>query len=444
MAKTKDFPVTHRLVMSLSIPMTLAYITTPLLGLVDSAVIGQMGDAISLAGLAVAAIIVDVVMGSFNFLRSGTTGLTAQAYGARNMQEAHTVLARALMIALPVGIVFACFSSVFADIGVWAIDPGVRVAESASVYLELRLLSMPAGLANYALLGWFIGLGRAGSALGLQILLNLTNIVLSIWLGLWLDMGLWGIGFATLVSECLAFVIGGIWAWWIIRHDSMPQLKGIMSKNGLLRLLRLNGHILIRSFALTFAFGYFTARGADYGETVLAANAILFHILALSGYFLDGLATAAEQLVGRSLGAGASHSFWRAIRVTNLWAFGIAALITMMFLVFGSQFVRFMSTAHAVQALGIEYLPLAALIPITGVLAFQMDGIFIGATWSRDMVVMMVLSLVTMVISDQFLKLWLGNYGLWIALHIFLIARGVSLGFVLPRRARQSFVKKPL
>ena len=436
---SRPFDVTNRLVLAIAIPMTLAYLTTPLLGLVDTAVVGQFGDAALLGGLAAGAIIFDVVFTSFNFLRSGTTGLVAQAFGRGDTLEERAIFLRALVIAVFSGIGLILLAPLIAASGEWFMGAEPKVTEAMDVYIRIRLLSAPASLANYAILGYFLGRGEANLGLLLQLLLNGVNIALSIWLGLHLGWGVAGVAWGTVCGEVVAAMVG--LAIVLHRFRAMPKmdLHHTFNAAAVTRMLYLNGDIMVRSFVLMGAFTLFTRQGAQLGTLTLAANAVLMHFFLVAGYFLDGFATAAEQLAGRAIGARYEPAFSRAVRLTSIWGFALAGFMSVAVLLFGQQLVAIVTTAVDVQAEAARYLPWAALTAASGVLAFQMDGVFIGATWSRDMRNMMLLSFALFVVALFLLGQWFGNHGLWAALHIFLIARGLSLLSIMPRRARAAF-----
>ncbi|MCB1386957.1 MAG: MATE family efflux transporter [Nitratireductor sp.] len=434
----RPFDVTHRMVLGLAVPMTLAYLTTPVLGLVDTAVAGRLGSAAAIGGLAVGAVIIDVAYTTMNFLRSGTTGLTAQAVGAGEEKEKQAVLFRSLLIALAAGLLIIALAPAILRAGLGLMAPGEAVAGATRRYFEIRVFGSPFAFANYALLGWLIGLGRAGLGLTLQLVLNGTNVALSVLLGLTLGYGLPGIAAATLIAEFTAMVIGGAICWRLLDPAVRPSWARVRDKAALMRIANLNADIMLRSFLLLFAFAFFTAQGAKLGETVLAANAVLFNFFLIAGYFLDGLATAAEQIVGRAVGARHRESFWRGIWLSSLWNGGMALALTVFLLVFGYWLIDLITTLEPVREEAYRWMTLAALTALTGVAAFQMDGIYIGATWSREMSMMMVVSFILYLAVWWLLRDW-GNLGLWLSLHVFLAARGITLSLRLPVRARQIF-----
>lgn len=435
----RAFEVNNRMVLAIAVPMTLAFLTTPLLGLVDTAVVGRLGDAALLGGLAIAAILFDLVFTTFNFLRSATTGLVAQAMGRDDPREEQAVFWRSLMIAAVAGVAIIAVTPLLLSAGLAFMGAEGHVAAAASTYLLIRALSAPAALANYAILGYVLGRGMGGTGLFLQTVINGTNIVLSIWLGLGLEYGLKGVAVATVIAEFIGCLVG----FWIIhrRFDRThnPSWKQVIDRTSVKRLMALNGDIMIRSFALIAAFAWFTRLGTGFGDTTLAANAILMNFFMVAGYYLDGFATAAEQIAGRAIGARNRPAFTKAVKLTLLWGFGLAGFTTVFFLVFGSTVVAWMTTLEAVRDEAGSYLFWAALTALSGVLAFEMDGVYIGATWSRDMRNMMLVSLALFIaLSVALTALW-GNLGLWISLNIFLAARGFTLLALLPRRTNQVF-----
>jgi len=433
------FVVTNRLILAIAIPMTLGFLTTPLLGLVDTAVIGQMGKAELLAGLAVGAILFDLIFTTFNFLRSATTGLVAQAYGRGDRREEQAIFWRSLIIALVAGVILVAMSPLLLSAGLWLMAPGPEVTDVTSTYFQYRMLAGPAALANYAILGFVLGRGQGTTGLLLQTLINGINIVLSIYLGLHLGWGVMGVALATVIGEVVGAIVGLVVV--VRRFDSAvsPTWATVFERSRLKLLFGLNRDIMIRSFVLLAAFTLMTRIGTALGPVALATNAVLMTIFLVAGYYLDGLANAAEQLTGRAIGAGYRPAFDRALKMTAVWSLALAGVTTLAFLVFGDALINLLTTAEDVRAQAYIYLPWAALTALTGALAFLMDGVFIGATWSRDMRNMMLLAFVGYVAAVAVLVPAFGNHGLWAALNLFLLMRGLFLLALVPKRAAQTF-----
>ncbi|TYR29380.1 MATE family efflux transporter [Mesorhizobium microcysteis] len=438
-AGARPFEVSNRLVLSIALPMMLAYLTTPLLGIVDTAVIGRLGDAALLGGLAAGAIIFDLVFATFNFLRTGTTGLVAQAYGRGDAPEEQAVFWRALIVAVGAGVLLVAAAPLVVLGGARFMAAEPAVTEAMATYVSIRLVSAPFALTNYAILGYVLGRGEAGLGLGLQLALNVVNMALSVALGLWMGWGVAGVAWATVAAEAFAALVG--MSILVLRFRRLPPLaQGTLRNVAALRtMFALNRDIMIRSFVLLGAFALFARQGAQLGTLTLAANAVLMNFFLLSGYFLDGFATAAEQLAGRAVGARHRPAFMAAVRLTAIWGFAVSAGVALLFLVFGNGLVALMTTSADVRAMAADYLPWAALTAVSGVLAFQMDGVFMGSTWSRDLRNMMLASFALFIAALVVLVPLLGNPGLWASLHVFLIARGLSLFAIMPVRARATF-----
>ncbi len=435
----KPFDVDNGMVLAIAWPTTLAYLTTPLLGIVDTGVIGQLGSAAALGGLAIGAILFDIIFTTFNFLRSSTTGLVAQAMGAGDTNEQKVVLVRALVLSVLIGILVVVLSPLILNLGVWAMGIKGEVGTATSTYFSIRVLATPLSLLNYAILGWILGQARARLGLFIQVVLSGSNIVLSLLLGLYFGWGIEGVAWATVIAEGIATVFGLVIAYRHYRGDSFPDMKTLMNPLALQRLLGVNRDIMIRSFVLFFAFAFFAAQGAKFDENTLAANAVLMNFFMVSGYFLDGFATAAEQLAGRAVGARYRPAFDKSVQLCLFWGFVLAVLATVIYFAFGKGAIDFLVVNEAVRQLAYEYLPWAALTALFGVVAFQMDGVFIGATWSKDIRDMMLVSLIAYLIVWFFAVPYFGNHGLWLALEVFIGMRGITLYRRLKFKADETF-----
>jgi putative MATE family efflux protein len=385
------------------------------------------------------ALIFDVVFTTFNFLRSGTTGLVAQAFGRGDAEEEQAVFWRAALVAMVAGVVLAALAPILSLAGQWFIGADARVNATIDDYVRIRMLGAPFSLMNYAILGYVLGRGEGALGLLLQVVLNGCNIALCLVLGLELGWAVAGVAWATVSGEAIATLVGLTIV--MRRFRTAPRLRRerILHVPALLAMLSLNRDIMIRSFSLLAAFALFTRQGAQFGTVTLAANAVLMNFFLIAGYFLDGFATAAEQLAGRAIGARAGDSFRRAVKLTVTWGFGLAGTATLILLLFGDRLIAVVTTSADVRGLSEIYLPWAAFTALSGVLAFEMDGVFIGATWSRDMRNMMLVSFLAFAAALVTLTPAFGNAGLWAALHVFLLVRGFSLLFMLPRRVRSAF-----
>lgn len=438
-AAIRPFTVTHRGILAIAVPMTLAYLSTPLLGFADVAVIGRLGDAALIGGIALGAVVFDFLGAIFYFLRSGTTGFTAQAFGAGDRVEIQATFFRAVLIAFAGGLAVALLGRPLLPLVIAAFGASPEVSAATLRYAEVRILATPFMLVGYVLLGWLLGLGRSGFALVLQTVLNGLNIVLNIAFVMGLGLGVAGTAAATALSEALVACIGLALILRSFARADRPSRARVLDRAALIRMVAVNRDIMIRSFALLFAFAFFASRGAALGDTLLAANALLMNFFLIGAYFLDGFAAAAEQFAGRAVGARYRPAFERSVKLTLVWGYALAFGAAALLLLCGPALIDFMTVNPDVRAAARTYLVWAALTPIAGVLAFEMDGVFIGATWTADMRNMMLLSLAL------FFAVWfiagsiLGAHGLWLALVVFLSARGITLFLRMRRRIAATF-----
>jgi MATE family multidrug resistance protein len=413
--------------------------TTPLLGLTNTAVVGHMGDPEALAGLAIGAMLFDLIMGSFNFLRASTTGLTAQAYGRRDQHEQQAVFWRALISALGCGLALLFLSPLLIAAGLRLMGAEGAIAEATSTYFSIRILAAPAALANYATLGFVLGRGQGNVGLLLQAIINGINILLSIYLGLSLGWGVAGVAWGTMAGETAGALAGLFIVLRGFGKAERPARAEIFSRHRLAELFALNRDILIRTFVLIGAFTIMTRIGTSFGAVTLAANAVLMNFFLLSGYYLDGLANAAEQITGRAVGARYRPAFDRGLKLTIFWSFGLAALASAFFFFAGPWLISVLTTSPEVRQAAETYLPWAAVTGLTGALAFLMDGVFIGATWSVDMRNRMLMSFAGYLLMLAVFVPLFGNHGLWLAMNAFLLFRGFFLAMLVRPRADQTF-----
>lgn len=428
--------MTHRTVLAIALPIMLSNVSTPLLGAVDTAVVGRIADPAYIGAVALGSLVFTFVFWAFGFLRMGTTGLTAQALGAGRQDEVAASLGRALLIALVAGLALIALQWPIREAAFALIDGSPRVETLARSYVDIRIWAAPATLANYALLGWFIGLGRTDIGLVLQLVLNLTNMALDVLFVLGLGWDVRGVALGTVLAEYIAAAAGLAFAWRQLRPTgAVWKFSLLLQGAALRRTLLVNRDIMVRSLALITVFVWFMAQGAQHGDVRLAANAVLMQFIAVSAYFLDGLAFAAESLVGRAVGAGRRAMFSAAVRLSTAWAVAIAAAISVVLAVAGGPCIDLLTVDPGVRAVARDYLPWAAGAPLLGVWAFQLDGIFIGATRTADMRRAMLLSLLIFLLAWWVLRPW-GNHGLWAALYVHYLARTATLGRCYPALLR--------
>jgi len=401
----------------------LTNVTTPLLGVVATAVIGRLGEAHLLGGVAMASLIFDCIFWLFGFLRMSTVAFTAQALGAGDKTEQRAVLARALLIAGAIGLALIALQAPLSAAIFGLMGGSEAVTAAGKQYFFVRLWSAPFVLANYVMLGWLIGLARAKTGMAIQIFVNLVNMALMAALVLGLDAGISGAAIASVLAEGAGLVLGLAVAWRILEGRLALTKAVLFDRTRLLRMLAVNRDIMIRTAALIAAFLFFTARGARAGDATLAANAVLHNFTLVGSFFLDGMATAAEQLCGQAYGARDRTGFSRAVKLVLGWGFVFGVAATLLFFAIGSWMIDVMTASEDVRAVARQFLWLAALAPVCGVMAFCYDGIYIGATWARDMRNLMVAALAIYLAAWWFTQP-LDNMGLWIAILVFFISRG--------------------
>jgi MATE family, multidrug efflux pump len=416
----------------------IANLTTPLIGIVSTIAIGRLGDATLLGGVAIASVIFDCLFWLFGFLRMSTVGFTAQAIGASETQELPALLVRGLIVAALIGACLIVLQLPLAALLLRTMGGSEGVTRAAEAYFIIRIWSAPLGLANYVVLGWLIGQARATLALTVQIAINVINMAATVVLVLLLDAGIAGAAIAAVVAEAIGLVLGIL----IARHLAGGKLAvppaALLARTKLMHMLVVNRDIMMRTAALITALLFFTAQGARAGDVTLAANAVLNNFLLVSAFFLDGLANAAEQLCGRAYGARDRIGFSGATRLVMLWGSAFALAVTAAYALFGPALIDIMTASEAVRRSARDYLGFVAVAPLLSVFALAYDGVFIGATWARDMRNLMVASLLI------FLGAWLalrsfGNAGLWGALLVFYAARGGLQALRYPALLKASF-----
>jgi putative MATE family efflux protein len=432
------FTVRSRDVWAIALPACVAFITEPLVGFVDITIIGRLGDAALLGGLVLGALLFDFLFSLAYFLRIGTAGLVAQAIGARDPRDGLVHAARAIVLALMIGVGMAVLSPAILWIADVALAPQASVREALSGYFYVRILSAPLVLINYVLLGWFYGRAAATTGMMLQMLLHGIDIVLSITFVFVFQMGVAGAALGTVIGELVA-VLAGL-ALFVRHYGGLRRVLSLIAPGemregeALRKLLGLNRDLMIRSISLMGAYAWFAAQGSRMGEVALSANAILLNLLMIVAFFQDGIAQAAEQLSGKAYGANWRPAFDRAYVLSFQWGLVISIVLGGAWFFGGDMLISLMTTNEEVRAAAHDYLWIAALCAPTVMPAFVFDGILIGLTQNAMMRNGMVASLVVFLAAAMVLQPMLGNLGLWVALHIWFAARGIYYWVALERK----------
>jgi MATE family multidrug resistance protein len=430
--------VGSRQVFAIAGPAMVANLTTPLIGVVSTTAIGRLDDAALLGGVAMASVIFDCLFWLFGFLRMSTLAFTAQALGAGETRELTAILMRGFIVAGLIGAALIALQLPLAAVLFDLMGGSEGVTRAAKTYFLIRIWSSPLAFANYVILGWLVGQARANPALLLQIVINLINMLATVLLVLVYDTGIAGAAIAALFSETVGLVLGVIVCRRHAEGGFAVPYATLFDREKLIRMLAVNSDIMIRTAALIAVFLFFTAKGARAGDVTLAANSVLNNFLLVSAFFLDGLANAAEQLCGRAYGGRDRNGFLAATRLVVLWGFGFALAVTAIYALFGPDLIDIMTANEAVRRGARDYLWFVVAAPLLAVFAFAYDGIYIGATWARDMRNLMMMSLLV------FLGAWLalrsfGNAGLWWALLFHYAARGGLQAARYPALLKASF-----
>ena len=429
--------ITYRYLISKAWPIILANAAVPLLGLVDTAVIGNIGSVEDLGAIAFGALIFSFVYWSFGFLRMGTTGFTAQAAGAGDEIEVRAVLGRALLMAVGLGTLLILLQWPIRLIAFLLLDGTDSVEILAGDYFRIRIWGAPATLTNFALMGLLIGLGLGKSVLLVQLFLNGLNILLDVWFAAVLKLGVAGIALGTVVAEWLTVALAGYLIFRKLQQNKIPNESfwpkaRVLDKPMLMKTLSANADIMIRTLLLVFSFAFFVNQSARFGDVLLAANHILLQLISFAAFFLDGYAFVVEAITGTAIGAGKLVRFDLAVRRTSTLALVTAIGLAILTWVWGHLAVGLLTDITEVRSAAADMLFFAALYIACSFAAFQLDGVFIGASFTREMRNAATLSLLVFLLVWWLLERALGINGLWWAMIIYVVARAGALLMYFP------------
>ncbi len=426
--------ISHRAVWMLAGPMIISNISVPLVGAVDTAVVGHLSEPHHIGAVALGTLIFTFLYWGFGFLRMGTTGFIARAYGAGDVPALLHTLLRVLLLAIVCGLVMILLGRPLIAFALFLLESSDQVEQLAADYSLVRVWSAPAALCVYVFTGLFIGMHNTRRALQLVLTLNLTNVALDLLFVPVLELGVAGVAWATLIAEYTAAVTGLVMLRAELRRAlSACRWSSVLETGALIEWMRSNGNIFVRTLCLMFAFAWFTAQSARLGEVTLAANAILLHLQSIMAYALDGFAHTAEALAGSAYGARALHPFRRAVYLTTVWSAACALLISATYWVFGRQIIGLFTNIETVLEMSGRYLAWMVVMPLLAVWSFQLDGIFIGAGHTREMRNAMLSSTVAYLALLALLIPWLGNHGLFLGLSCFMLIRALTLWRYYPR-----------
>lgn len=414
----------------------LTNLTVPLLGLVDTAVLGHLDTPEYLGAVAVGANLFSILYWTFGFMRMGTTGLAAQAWGKRDEFAQIALLLRSVLLAIGIGLLLILFHQPLIKLGLTLMNPSERVAALAAEYASIRIWSAPAVLCQYTLVGWLIGTQYARGPMVMLIVANGLNIVLDVLFVTGFGWNSRGVAMATVMAEYSAAAIG---FYMVLKR--MPDGQGFERAlfgqlRDYLRILQVNRYIMVRTIALLLVLAFFTAQGARQGDTILAANAVLITFLLIISNGLDGFANAAEALIGEAVGRNSRRQFKTVFRVAFRWSLWGSVLFTVAFVLGGRFLIGLLTGIEEVRATAWDYLPWLWMLPLASVWGFLLDGVFIGATRTRDMQNTMLFSALVVFLPVWWLTTGWGNHGLWFSLICLMLARAISMGWLFVSHSR--------
>ncbi|WP_347553172.1 MATE family efflux transporter (plasmid) [Pseudalkalibacillus hwajinpoensis] len=431
----------HREYLVIALPLIISGISTPILGAVDTAVVGRIPDPASIGGVAVGAVIFNTMYWLLGFLRVSTSGFTAQAEGAKNQNEMILSLLRPMILAILFGMFFIILKGPISTIALSLIGGSEEVSSFASTYFSIRIWGAPFILLSYVIIGWLIGMGKVRLALATQIWMNVSNIILDLVFVLELGMGVKGVAYATLIAEVSAVVLG-TWLLYLTNKERIAHIKlsMLLEKEPILKMMKMNRDLFLRTLCLLTMTILFTSIGASMGEVTLAANAILLQIQYIIAYLFGGFANASSILVGRGIGKSNLFLYKRAFTLSAQWGFASAILLSLSVFIFGESIVSLFTTITEVKAVSEDFLVWMLVFPIVGFWGLQLEGIFSGATEAKSIRDSIALALIVFIMA-----LWLfiplyQNHGLWLAFIAFSLSRSLFLSLFVPKLTREKFI----
>lgn len=409
-------------------PMILSNVSVPLLGMVDTGVVGHLESPVYLGAVAVGAMVFSFLYTGTNFLRMGTTGITAQSYGAEDNDGLRVSLGQAVIVALVMAAAMILLQRPIESLAMRLVGAEPGVEASAIDYFRIRIWSAPGTLANMVLIGWFIGLSNARAPLMMFLTINVTNIVLDLLFVVVLGMQVGGVALASVIAEYTGLALGLLFAAMSLRRRAGRWPAGrLVDVREYAAFFAVNANLFVRTLALVFAIAFVTAQGARMGEVVLAANAILMNFQNLTAFGLDGLAHAAEALAGRAVGQKNRDAFEAAVKLCLKWSLYFALGFVAAYAIGGPLLIALLTGIDAVRETARTYLPWMIVSPLISVWSFLYDGVYVGATRAREMRDVMLLSTFAVFLPVWYLLQPFGNHGLWLAFMIFLASRGIGM-----------------
>jgi MATE family multidrug resistance protein len=418
----------NRDIWRIAAPMILSNISVPLLGMVDPGVTGHLESPIYLGAVAIGGTIFGFLYTGMNFLRMGTTGITAQSLGAEDNDGLRVSLGQALIVSLLIALALIAVQHPVGTFAMRLIGAEPDVESFALLYFSIRIWSAPGTLANFVLIGWFLGLQNARVPLIIFLVINITNIVLDLLFVIVLGLKVDGVALASVIAEYTGLAVGvGFAVSALRRRTGHWPFARLLNVRAYAAFFSINAHLFIRTMALMFTFAFVTAQGARLGGLVLAANAVLMNLQNLTAFGLDGIAHAAEALVGKAVGQKRRDVLERSVQLSLRWSLYFAAGFCIVYVITGPALVRLLTDLPEVRQTALQYLPWLIVSPVISVWSFLYDGVYVGATRARAMRDIMVVSTLLVFLPAWYLLQDFGNHGLWLAFTLFMASRGIGM-----------------
>ncbi|WP_197204183.1 MATE family efflux transporter [Cytobacillus firmus] len=429
-----DVTISNREYLTLAIPLIISGISTPILGAVDTAVVGRMPDPSFIGGVAVGALIFNTMYWLLGFLRVSTSGFTSQAQGSNNEKEITLTFLRPMVIAVLFGLFFILMQSPILQTALYLIGASEAVTSHAATYFSIRIWGAPFSLLSYVIIGWLVGLGKVRLSLATQIFMNVLNILLDLIFVLGFGWGVAGVASATLIAEISA-VIFGLWMIFRAKQIDLSKIKinMIVESAPLMKMLKVNRDLFLRTVCLLTMTGIFTSKGASMGEVTLAANAVLLQIHYLVAYFFGGFANASSILIGRAIGGKNENLYKRAFTLSAQWGILSAIVLSICIFVFGEHIVSLFTTISIVKEKANSLLIWMIIFPLVGFWYAQLEGIFSGATEPKFIRNSIMFALLVYFIANWFFIPLYQNTGLWLAFILFMLSRSLFLWMYVPK-----------
>ena len=423
----------------LSIPVFFSNLAIPLVGMVDTGLMGNLGETKFLAAASIATSVMTMIIWSFGFLRMGTVGIVSQAYGRGDYREIVRTLLRNFIIAMIIALLIIILKPLIYSFVQYFFNTSLETQKLINTYLNVRVFSVPAELSIYILVGFYLGIQKTKISSLLIVVLSVLNIVFSSLLVLSYNLNIFGVALGTLIASYITIIIFSIFTYGFIikKFKVIPRFENLIIKSKLLKLFNINFDIFVRTLFLTFSFLWVTYLGSKLGEDYLAVNTILMQFIILAAFFLDAFAFSTEGIVGFTVGRRNKNSFLSVVKNSIQLSFFTALIISILYLIFFKEIINIITDIEILRFISYKHFIWIVIIPPLASFCYQLDGIFIGASQTREIRNAMIVSVLSFISISIYLTKYFGNHGLWFSLLIFMVLRALSLQFYFKKILRK-------